>query len=189
MRVKDGDPSLRYPPVLHFAVMAGNLEMVQLLIDYGADMHSPNGIYGNALHLATCFRLDDPLNYKMVELLLQNGADVNRAVVNPHGVPIRPPAVEFFRRLYKYEVETGQGYGNWVRIASLLFAYGAKYELSPHNLDVQSMAIPTAKPWPRYADDLNFYLLHMHSGARDLAAVDPENAMYISKAQLDDLRR
>lgn len=179
----------RFPHVLHFAVMSGNLEIVKLLCDYGGDVYSGDAIYGNVFHLAVCFKFDVADNYKMIELLLQYGADPNLGVVNPNQTYIRPPVVEFFRRLYKYHLESGEEYKNWVQILKLLFSYGARFEINAENLDVNSMAIPTAKPWPKFAENLNFYLTEMASGVGSLDGVEVENSIYLSKEQVEDLKK
>ncbi|CAD5215544.1 unnamed protein product [Bursaphelenchus okinawaensis] len=178
----------RFPPVLHFAIMSGNLDIVQLLIDYGANLHTPDGVYGNAVHLAVCFRIEAVDTVEMIELLLNNGADVNMGVINPHNVFVRPPIEEFFRRLYKYEIETNHGYRHWVKIVKLMFSYGGKFNISPASVDVKSMAVPTAKPWPKYADNLNFYLLKMAANVENVELIEPENSIYISREQIHELK-
>jgi ankyrin repeat protein len=84
--------------------MSGNTEIVKLLLEYNADPHTCDAIYGNALHLATCFRIGSQNHAELVKLLLINGADPNRGVVNSNGVMLRSPVVEYFRRLYKHSV-------------------------------------------------------------------------------------
>jgi ankyrin repeat protein len=93
-----------FPSALHFAIMSGNIEMVTLLLNYGADMTIADSIYGNALHLCTCYRIGTENQAQMVELLLKRGANPNAIIKNAHGATLRTPIEEFFRRLYKFSV-------------------------------------------------------------------------------------
>lgn len=85
--------------------MSSDIEMVKLLLDFGADITVADSIYGNALHLATCYRIGTENQSQMIELLLSRGADPNaNNVVNSHGTILRTPVHEFFRRLFKFSV-------------------------------------------------------------------------------------
>lgn len=103
-RVIGKTQSNSFPSALHFAIMSGNIEIVTLLLDHGADMTIADSIYGNALHLATCYRIGSSTQIELVQLLLSRGSDPNAKVLNSHGVLLRTPVVEFFRRLYKFSV-------------------------------------------------------------------------------------
>ncbi|THW55950.1 hypothetical protein D6D19_10657, partial [Aureobasidium pullulans] len=50
----------------------GNDEIVQLLLDRGADVNAPGGCYNNALYAASAYGHDE-----IVQMLLDKGADVN----------------------------------------------------------------------------------------------------------------
>ena len=66
--------------VLHLAAMKNRLDLVQLFISYGAEPNIPSGHEGHgrtALHLAA-----EKFNYKMVEHLLENGANVFQKDIN-----------------------------------------------------------------------------------------------------------
>lgn len=61
-----------YGNALQVASYRGNLDIVQLLLDNGADVNAQGGDYGNALEAAS---KQGHLN--IVRLLLDNEADVN----------------------------------------------------------------------------------------------------------------
>lgn len=98
--------SSSFPSVLHFAIMANRTDLVSLLLDFGADIEAADSIYGNSLHLATCYRIGTENQTEMVELLLTHGANPNASIVNSNGVILRTPTVEFFRRLFKFSVSS-----------------------------------------------------------------------------------
>jgi hypothetical protein len=58
-------------PVLHLAVVQGNLEMVRLLIDYGADVNGNGEPYGSPLQVA---RERGSIQQEVVDLLIERGA-------------------------------------------------------------------------------------------------------------------
>lgn len=67
-----------YRTVLHYAVLSGNLNLVQMLIKQGAkvDQLPPNGEQDRPSPLDLAILRGDPA---MVRLLLEKGANVNRA--------------------------------------------------------------------------------------------------------------
>ena len=58
--------------LLSFAAIEGHDQVIQLLLDYGADVNAQGGIYGNALQAAAYLE-----NSQIVQMLLDHGADVN----------------------------------------------------------------------------------------------------------------
>jgi len=69
----DGRGSWRFRNALQAASGHGNKEMVQLLLDSGANVNVKCGLFGNALQ---CASLREG-NKEIVQLLLDKGADVN----------------------------------------------------------------------------------------------------------------
>ncbi|KAI0147306.1 hypothetical protein GGR57DRAFT_493877 [Xylariaceae sp. FL1272] len=67
-----GNQNLYTPPVLYYASFAGLDDVVQRLLDEGADVNASSGQYGNALQAAS-WRGHE----KIVQILLDKGADVN----------------------------------------------------------------------------------------------------------------
>jgi ankyrin repeat protein len=61
---------------LHSAANCGDLEMVQILLDYGVDINAQNGFGSTPLDFAFIgtSRLNDP---RFIRLLLDHGADPN----------------------------------------------------------------------------------------------------------------
>jgi ankyrin repeat protein len=57
---------------LRWACKRGHLEIVQLLLEKGADVNAQGGEYGNALYAAA-----DGGHLEIVQLLLEKGADIN----------------------------------------------------------------------------------------------------------------
>lgn len=73
------DPSAGESAAVVAAAEAGNVEGMQLLIQYGANIHVQCNVPGLALHKAA-YEMD----VNMVKLLLAEGVDVN-AAGGPHG--------------------------------------------------------------------------------------------------------
>ena len=63
--------------LLYYACYKNNIEMVQLLLEHGADINKAN-TYGNTLLFDACL----VNNIEMVSLLLENGADINKALLD-----------------------------------------------------------------------------------------------------------
>ncbi|PNP57408.1 hypothetical protein THARTR1_02405 [Trichoderma harzianum] len=61
---------------LQVASFYGHMEMMQLLLDHGAEVNAQGGHYGTALN-AACARSLSPDAIPTVQLLLEHGADVN----------------------------------------------------------------------------------------------------------------
>ena len=62
-------------PHLHFAITRTiNIEIIYLLIRFGADINAPDADSHNPLHYAIQFRKED---FQLLELLMQNGANPN----------------------------------------------------------------------------------------------------------------
>ena len=62
-------------PHLHFAITETiNIEIIYLLIRFGADINAPDADSHNPLHYAIQFRKED---FQLLELLMQNGANPN----------------------------------------------------------------------------------------------------------------
>ncbi|SPJ90977.1 uncharacterized protein FTOL_13379 [Fusarium torulosum] len=64
-----------YGNALRATSLRGNLEIIQLLLDKGADVNAEGGKYGNALQAAS-----HRGNLEIVQLLLAKGADVNAGI-------------------------------------------------------------------------------------------------------------
>ncbi|KAI6176910.1 SOCS box domain-containing protein [Aphelenchoides bicaudatus] len=182
--------SSSFPSVLHFAIMANRLDMVKILLKFGANVEVADSIYGNALHLSACYRIGTENQSEMVKLLLEHGSNPNALIVNSNGAKLRTPTVEFFRRLYKFSIESTEQ-TDWVKIAQLLFAYGARFAISPENLDIAGMALPpSTQPHlnPSHADSVNYFLTRIASSFENLDDVEEENAIYATKKQIEELK-
>lgn len=59
---------------LHTAAVNGNVNIVKLLIDSGANVHAENGLFGSPLSYAATSHLDRP---EIINLLLAHGADIH----------------------------------------------------------------------------------------------------------------
>ncbi|MDF3047638.1 MAG: poly [ADP-ribose] polymerase tankyrase-like [Candidatus Midichloriaceae bacterium] len=86
---------------LHLAIMVGNLKIVKLLLDKGADVNAKiDGILDTPLHIATAYS-----HLEIVELLLERGADVNAKFAVNETTPLHASAIrgnlEIFKFLYK----------------------------------------------------------------------------------------
>ncbi|KAI6235435.1 SOCS box domain-containing protein [Aphelenchoides besseyi] len=191
-----------HPPVLHYAVMSGNLQITQLLLEHGADVHCSGTIYGNALHLSCCHRIGCDNYVEMVELLLNYKADPNSICCNSNGIKLRSPVVEFFRRLYKFEVtetpiamtykfkyqmEDRPGQSQWANIVQLLFSHGAYFDITDDNIEVDSMNIVIESKRPEYADYLGDYVVQMARSVNIDAKKINENSLYLTKEHLERL--
>ena len=60
-----------YGNALQAAAYMGGIEVIQLLLDWGADLNAQGGIYGNALQAASHMG-----RFRVVQLLLDKGANV-----------------------------------------------------------------------------------------------------------------
>ena len=72
VNVVSAQEDLRQMSPLHVAVQKGSVEMVQKLIDAGADVNHATTTGWTAIHMAIDFR-----NPILVELLVKSGADLN----------------------------------------------------------------------------------------------------------------
>lgn len=68
-------PEEVYGTVLQFACHKASLEIVQLLLDKGADINARAGYYGTALQVVCAFSRE--ANLSVIQLLLDRGADIN----------------------------------------------------------------------------------------------------------------
>jgi ankyrin repeat protein len=78
---------------LQWACERGRLEIVQLLLEKGADVNTQGGRYGNALEAATLRG-----HYEIVKLLLEEGADVNA---------LHPAALGGYLEIFQLLLEKG----------------------------------------------------------------------------------
>ena len=117
---EDGDS------LVHGAVYAGNLEMVQVLLDYGVDLNVQNTYGETLLAYATYGGFEDP---RVVRLLLDRGADPN-SPIGEDGFIYGRENLFTQTRLYGHATplhhasQTGR-----VDIARLLLEYGASVEV------------------------------------------------------------
>ncbi|GIY75425.1 uncharacterized protein CEXT_633871 [Caerostris extrusa] len=83
---------------LHYAVLTGNLEIVQILVfngAKGADVNAVSTVVGSALHLALTERIANQV--EIVETLLRRGANPN-AITQSDGRPcLKPPIGEYLQ--------------------------------------------------------------------------------------------
>ncbi|KAF8324400.1 ankyrin repeat-containing domain protein [Amanita rubescens] len=124
-----------YARILHVAVIGGHIEIVQMLLDKGADVNEWGGQYGNALHAASFCGYA-----KIAKLLLDNGADIN-AMDGEHGNALQTASSYGHAEIVKFLLNDGadvnaQGgvYGNalhaalekgFIEIVKLLLDNGA----------------------------------------------------------------
>jgi ankyrin repeat protein len=94
---------------LHSASLAGHLDLVNLLIECGADVNAGGGYYGHPL-LAACFHHQ----YEIVKALVEHGADVNAQ--GKYGNPLKTvrhwpnytdEAKQTFKMIEQYLIQHG----------------------------------------------------------------------------------
>lgn len=109
------------PSPLDFAVLRDTPEIVELLLQHGADPNAAQTYIGTPLHLACCSEL---INQKVIiELLLKNGADCNITPKFDEGY-LKSPLVEYFRSRNEFDIE----------ILKLFLVHGARIVMqSPLN--------------------------------------------------------
>lgn len=83
------------PSILDIAVLKDDPELVQFLLETGADPNAMHGCFGSALHIACCSEKQN--QYEMIKLLLEYEADVNLGEFDQNGRAFKSPLVEFLR--------------------------------------------------------------------------------------------
>lgn len=69
------DPNLASP--LHRAIVAGHIDMVRLLCQFGADPNKPDTLFVPRWPLEHCLNIrDEPIRSKMAKILIEYGADL-----------------------------------------------------------------------------------------------------------------
>jgi len=87
---------------LHVAAQEGHNQVIELLIDNGADVNSKDGDEGTPLHMAAANG-----HKGIAELLIVKGADVNAKIVDG-GTPLDYAEAEIADLLRKHGGKTGE---------------------------------------------------------------------------------
>lgn len=83
------------PPPLYFAVMRGNIDILNFLLQSGADVNAVSTVVGSALHLALTEKIDNQAD--IVKILLEEGANPN-AITLADGKPVlKTPIGEYIQ--------------------------------------------------------------------------------------------
>ncbi|CAD8161611.1 unnamed protein product [Paramecium pentaurelia] len=115
---------------LSVAAMTGNYEILKLLLDAGAEVNKPNTF--NQTAFVTCFaRLEEEKNvfenrkicFKMAELLLHYGADINWIIDKTHGFHLLMQLCSIKMELNSKEAEINY------QIIKFLIEHGAQKDL------------------------------------------------------------
>ncbi|UMM43345.1 hypothetical protein L5515_018874 [Caenorhabditis briggsae] len=89
------DEKYEKPSPIDIAVLKDDPILLKICLDAGANPNAVHTYIGSCLHLASCSTL---LNqYKIIELLLEHGADMNLQHQFPDGSRLKSPFVEYFR--------------------------------------------------------------------------------------------
>ncbi|KAF5336208.1 hypothetical protein D9758_017771 [Tetrapyrgos nigripes] len=97
-----------YGNALQGASYRGAVDIVKFLLEKGANVNVKGGKYGTALQAASIAAIDwDPhCDYvKLVEILLDNGADINSC--GQYGSPIQAAAIEGNQEIYDLLIQKG----------------------------------------------------------------------------------
>lgn len=141
-RAPPGGPADRKPSALDLAVLRGDVELVQMLIQAGADVNHTSSVLGSALHVACTDHVPNRLD--IVRVLLENGADPNIVAKSDEGLLLQPV-------LGEYVTANGHRPEFQHDVVRLLLRHGTRVVLKTqhrHPLGIYSI-LPTLARHPR----------------------------------------